>query len=150
MLYVRGVCTDYWDDAVRLAEEHYDTVDTAPFPRPKLARNLMELIVQANLNLTIWLLDDDRKVRGYANCNISPHMHYGGTLVGMIDAFFVEKLARQEDNSAGRKLLLEMEEALKWRGIEYIQIASGVRHDIGRWLKRKGYSELETIYIKRI
>lgn len=150
MQYVRGRITDFWEELLVLTQEHYNTVDTRPFPRPAPVKDMFEKLVSAGVNSTVWVLDDNRKVRGYSNSTIYPHLHYGGILVGMVDAFFVEKALRSKDITIGRRLLMETEESLRYRGAKIIQIASGVNYDIGIWLRRQGYSEFETHYIKEI
>lgn len=150
MQYVRGRITDFWEELLVLTKEHYNTVNTSPFPSPEPVKDIFEKLVASNVNLTVWVLDEDKEVRGYSNSTVYPHLHYGGILVGMVDALFVDKNLRNKDITVGRRLLRETEQSLRWRGAKLIQIASGVNYDIGPWLRRNGYSEFETHYIKEI
>ena len=92
--------------------------------------------------------NDEGEIIGYVAYFISYHIHYMDSLQAQQDVLFVSPDRRGAH--AGIKLLKYSEEHLKNIGVDVITQHVKPSHDFSPLLERLGYSELETIYCKRI
>lgn len=91
---------------------------------------------------------EDGRLVGYHITIVSPHLHYGSTLHGITDVYFV--LPSHRKGFTGIRLLKEVEAEMKRRGV--VKLITGTkRHlDLGVLFERLGYRETERVYTKII
>lgn len=147
-----GTWDKYYREIPELTVSHFNCVRPNNMPEYNPDENLYGALGAAGLNAVIVLIDrGSGKIKGYASCTQHFHPHYKDVPMAMIEAFYLDEDYGKANRSAGRHLLEAAEHYIKEvKGIDLVQISSGVNKNIGKWLCRKGYEPLEMIYVKRI
>lgn len=93
----------------------------------------------------------DGKIIAYTNFLMDSINHNADKIGAYVDAMYVAKEYRNSIAGIGYKLLKFSEKALREQfGVGVIQFAVNINYDVSGFLKRVGYVESETIYIKKI
>jgi len=98
--------------------------------------------------LHILTMRDAGKLVAYHVTICTGHLHYKGTVHGLVDLYYV--LPPYRKGMAGVRLFREAERSLKERGIRKIQTATKIHAhlDMSRLLERLGYTHIEKVYSK--
>lgn len=88
---------------------------------------------------------DERELAGYAIFYLNTHIHYRSALYASQDLLFIHPKFR----GFGLSFLLWVDEQLKEEGAQLIYQTVTSRFDFSPLLKRIGYQESETIYIRK-
>lgn len=98
--------------------------------------------------LHILSMRDAEKLVGYHVTLCVGHLHYKGTLHGLVDLYYV--LPAYRKGRAGVRLFQEAERALRARGVVKLQTATKIHAhlDMSRLLERLGYTQVEKVYAK--
>lgn len=91
--------------------------------------------------------DSNRAIIGYSTYSISIHSHRKYLLTAIHDLLYIDPHYR---GGAGAEFLQYCENELKSYGANFIIQSVTPKLDFSSMLKRNGYSELETLYVKRI
>lgn len=98
--------------------------------------------------LHILSMRDQGKLVGYHVTICVGHLHYKGTLHGLVDLYYVLPASRK--GRAGIRLFQEAERALRARGVVKLQTATKIHAhlDMSRLLEHLGYTQVEKVYAK--
>lgn len=86
------------------------------------------------------------KMVGYLVSFIRPHLHYRKSLTAITDLYFI--LPEFRKGRIGIQLFKETEKTWKARGVQKAFIGTKVAKDMGRILKRLGWTHIEDLYAK--
>jgi GNAT superfamily N-acetyltransferase len=111
------------------------------FPDADMYENLERLGM-----LKLYTARHDGVLIGYNAFVVQRHPHYITTLAAMNDILYVKPDYRK--GSIAIKLMSFSEKALKQEGVKLVMMRSKRLHDFSTILKRKGYTEVETVYGK--
>ena len=100
-----------------------------------------------NNRYPIFTARDNGKLIGYSTYFVQFHVHHKSVLTAIHDVLFVLPEYR---GKVGKELLQYSENELKNLGVNMIMQAVTPMIDFSPLLKRMGYKELETLYVKRI
>ena len=98
--------------------------------------------------LHILSMRDAGKLVGYHVTICTGHLHYKGTLHGLVDLYYV--LPAYRKGRAGIRLFQHAEAALRDRGVMKLQTATKIHAhlDMSRLLEHLGYVQVEKVYSK--
>jgi GNAT superfamily N-acetyltransferase len=85
---------------------------------------------------------------GYCWVIIAPSLHYGSSLHGTIDIFWIDP--RHRGRMGGRRLFRAVEAELRRRGVMRWVASSKLHRDCGRLLAAIGMQPFETLYAKML
>ena len=85
---------------------------------------------------------------GYFILVVNEHPHYQTTLFGFMDVFFMDHKFR--NGPAGIRLFLEMEKALKDRGVREVIANTKIHRDVSNIFERLGWRHTAATYTKLI
>ncbi len=85
---------------------------------------------------------------GYYIGFVKPHLHYADSLTFFTDVYFL--LPEYRKGTAGIKLIKEMEQTLKKRGVQRMIVSTKIHLDMSKILGRLGFDETERVFMKLV
>lgn len=138
--------SDIWDEIFPLFEKHNNEVGISGEILKPLKTAYESLQERQKLHFIV-ARDINNKIIGYSMFTIANHHQYLDSIVASQEAFYLQPEYR---GISSMRLFNFVENDLINLGVNLIIRHSCIERDWSRTLKRCGYKEKETMYVKRI
>ena len=143
--------SDVYHELHKLMKEHWDELGHRGGFKELLLDIPKFLYLEERNMVAVTVAVKDNKIIGYGNFLIESINHNANKLSAYVDALYVDKNYRNSLAGVGYKLLTFSEKILRNEfNTSAMQFAVNINYDISGLLKKSGYVETETIYIKTI
>jgi len=144
--YTQEFLSDVKDEVVFLIQDHFNEV----YPVREVFELDMDWDLYGQLEnlglLKIFTARDDGRLVGYLWVILSPNLHSRGSMLACDDGLYVAKSYRGQ--AVAKDLVRFTERCLKEDGIKVFHIVGTTEKPIDSFVKRMGYTEIETKFQK--
>jgi len=148
LVFASESIADTWDEAAPLVRAHQLEVGHLPINDFAPDKERYIAMERAGLVVLYTARDAGGKLVGYQVFLVSPHQHYTGILTALQDLIY---MAPEHRGIKSIRFIMYADLELGSLGVKMISRHSPAKnHGFGTTLSRMGYSEMETIFTRRI